>query len=112
MPQAEGVKHPLFTATQLTSQSMDQPIPGYLLRHLVSASAEIGATIALTQSGKIKPFLSKAQAFRKYGRRNVEHWLNDGLLTIIKDGNHSACWRIDRVELELIQKAIFLFQLL
>jgi hypothetical protein len=77
---------------------------------LLQTGAELGAMIALIKTGKIKPYITKAQAFRLHGRKNIECWLNEGLLTTRKDGDHSAAWRIDRLELELIVKARFLLQ--
>ena len=77
---------------------------------LLQTGAELGALIALISTGQIKPYITKAQAFRLYGRKNIERWLNEGLLTPRKDGDHSAGWRIDRLELELIVKARFLLQ--
>jgi len=77
---------------------------------LLQVGAELGAMQALISTGKLKPYITKAQAFRLYGRKNIERWLNEGLLTPRKDGDHSAGWRIDRLELELIVKARFLLQ--
>jgi hypothetical protein len=77
---------------------------------LLQAGAELGAIAALIKTGKLKPYITKAEAYRLYGRKNVERWLDDGLLTPRKDGNHSAGWRIDRLEAELIVKARFLRQ--
>ena len=76
----------------------------------MQAGAELGAIIALIKTGKLKPYITKAEAFRLYGRKNIERWLADGLLTPRKDGDHSAAWRIDRLEAELIVKARFLRQ--
>lgn len=69
---------------------------------VLTHAAQLGAIIALVKCGKIKPFLSKNESFRLYGRKNVEGWIAEGLITIRKDGNHSASWRVDRVELEVI----------
>ena len=77
---------------------------------LLQAGAELGAIIALIKTGKLKPYITKAEAFRLYGRKNIERWLADGLLTPRKDGDHSAAWRIDRLEAKLIVKARFLRQ--
>ena len=77
---------------------------------LLQVGAELGAMISLIKTGQIKPYITKAQAGRLYGRKNIERWLDEGLLSPRKDGNHSAGWRIDRFELELIVKARFLLQ--
>ncbi len=78
--------------------------PLQLQKLLVDAS-ELGAVLALTKIGKIKPYLKKSEAFEKYGRKNVENWILNGLITPRKDGNHSAAWRIDRIEIETVYKA-------
>jgi hypothetical protein len=82
----------------------------YVLMRIAEAAAELGATQALIQTGRLKPYLSKAEASRLYGRNNIERWVDEGLLAVRKDGNHSAAWRIDRLELELIVKARFLLK--
>lgn len=46
--------------------------PLQLQKLLVDAS-ELGAILALTKIGKIKPYLKKSEAFEKYGRKNVEN---------------------------------------
>lgn len=69
---------------------------------LVSAAAQLGATIALVRTGHLKPYLTKSEAFRRYGRKNIEKWIGLGLLTIRKDGNHSAAWRLDLLEIEFL----------
>ncbi len=75
------------------------------LRFIIEQAAEMGACLALTRTGKLRPYLKKSEAFRKYGRPNIEHWIEEGLVTPRKDGGHSATWRIDRIEVEAIVKA-------
>ncbi|EHQ26452.1 hypothetical protein [Mucilaginibacter paludis] len=80
------------------------------LKIIIQEAAELGAILALTKTGKLKPYLNKSEAFRKYGRANIEHLAEKGFITIRKDGDHSACWRIDRMEIEAIVKAKILLQ--
>jgi len=87
-------------------------ISPHLLSVILQHASELGAKQALVKTGKIKPYLTKNESFRQFGRKNVEHWIEDGLITIRKDGNHSATWRIDRMELETIATAKTLLQLL
>ncbi|PYF74575.1 hypothetical protein [Pedobacter nutrimenti] len=75
---------------------------GILLRD----AAEVGAKLVLSRTGKIKPYLNKSEAFRRYGRKNIERWIDQGLITPRKDGNQSAAWRIDRIEVEAIRKSL------
>jgi len=81
-------------------------LSGYQLQMLLQDAAEMGAQMALAKTGKIRPYLKKSEAFRLYGRRNVEHWIAIGLITPRKDGNHSATWRIDRLEAAAVSKSI------
>lgn len=80
-------------------------ITPFQLNLLMEHAAEMGATCALVRCGKLKPYLKKSEAFRLYGRPNVEKWIDRGWITPRKDGNHSAAWRIDRMELQAVQKA-------
>lgn len=81
-----------------------------LVALLLSRGSELGAVISMIKSGKLKPYITKNEAFRRYGRKNVEQWIDDGLITPRKDGGHSAGWRIDRVEVESVIKARELLQ--
>lgn len=91
---------------------MELQLSTHQLKMLIREAAEMGAILALTQTGKLKPYLKKSEAFRKYGRRQVEHWVDQGLITIRKDGDHSAAWRIDRLELEAIARSSELLRFL
>ncbi|WP_185214082.1 hypothetical protein [Sphingobacterium mizutaii] len=75
------------------------------LQTLLSYAAEMGAKLALSKTGHIRPYLKKSEAFKRYGRKNVEHWIGLGLITPRKDGNHSAAWRIERMEIEAVSKS-------
>jgi hypothetical protein len=89
---------------------MDIQISVRQLHFLFKQAAEMGANLALSRTGKIKPYLKKTEAFRLFGRKDVEHWIEEGLITPRKDGDHSACWRIDRLELEALVKAHLILQ--
>lgn len=91
---------------------MNIQISTHQLKLIIQEAAEMGAIQALTKAGKLKPYLKKTEAFRKYGRANIEQWAENGLITIRKDGGHSAAWRIDRMEVEAIVKSIDLLRFL
>ena len=80
------------------------------LQLLLKETAELGAITALTKIGRIKPYLNKAQAYKRYGRKNVERWLELGLIYPIKDGANSAACRFNRIELEVLSRAINLLR--
>ena len=76
------------------------------LNKLLKDAAERGATIALAKMGHIKPFMNKSEAYRLYGRNNVENWIREGLIHPNKDNvGRNAQIRIDRVEIENVAKS-------
>ncbi|WDF67148.1 hypothetical protein PQ465_12615 [Sphingobacterium oryzagri] len=77
----------------------------YQLKILIEIAAKMGATMAFTESGHIRRYLKKSEAFKMYGRKNVEEWIRAGLIVLRKDGNFSAAWRIDRLEIESVKSA-------
>lgn len=81
-----------------------------LLNQITKEAAELGAIAALVKTGQLKPFLNKSEAFFLFGRQNVEHWLEKGLVIKRKDGTKSAAWRLDRLELEVASKSFNLLQ--
>jgi len=84
----------------------------HILTRVIDAAAELGAIHALVQTGQLKPYLKKSEAFRLYGRKQVEHWIAEGAITPRKDGDHSAAWRIDRMEIEALVKVTELLRYL
>jgi hypothetical protein len=84
----------------------------FKLNLVIERSAELGAKQVLYSTGALKPYISKAEAFRLFGRANLERWIADGLITPRKDGDLSSRWRIDRLEAESIKYAIELSHLL
>jgi len=93
-------------------QIMQNEIPSHLFTLIFNCGAEMGAVTALVKTGQLRPYLKKSETFRLYGRKHVEHWIDDGLVTPRKDGDHSAAWRIDRLEIEAVAKAIELLRYL
>lgn len=73
-------------------------------RNALIDAAEVGATKALMQIGAIKPFLKLREAQRLYGKAIVTRWINEGLITMIKDGERTASVRIDRLEILAVAK--------
>lgn len=74
------------------------------LSNLLYQAAELGAKKALAEAGVIKPYLKKSEACRMYGRASIERWIQEGLLTPIKDGEASASVRLERVQVEAIAR--------
>ena len=74
------------------------------LSNMLTEAAEMGAKRAYIHLGIIKPYMSKAEAFKMYGRANVERWVKEQLIIPIKDGGNSAKWRLCRIRLEMVAK--------
>lgn len=64
-----------------------------------------GTDKALMDSGQLPDTLTKAQAFRLYGRTNVERWIHEGLINPVKQRNNSSKKFIDRLKLEMVARA-------
>lgn len=77
----------------------------FFMEKILQVAAELGALHALIETGQLKPYLKKSEAFRLYGRNRVEHWIGENAIKPHKDGNHSAAWRIDRMEIALLAAA-------
>lgn len=52
----------------------------YKLAQMLQGAAELGGIVALTEVGKLRPYLSKAEAYRKYGRGKVDSWIKKGVI--------------------------------
>jgi hypothetical protein len=76
------------------------------LELIIVKAGEIGAIAALIKAGELKPYLKKSEIFKRFGRSRVEHWIENGLVTIRKDGDFSAARRLDRIKLEVRSGAL------
>lgn len=75
------------------------------LKDLMTISSEAGAKKAMIELGHISPTISKAQAYRMYGKGTVDRWIRESLIKPEKDGTNSSKMRIDRLEIDRISKA-------
>ncbi|MNL49023.1 hypothetical protein D3C87_1719260 [compost metagenome] len=64
-----------------------------------------GTNDALMATGQLPDTLTKAQAFRLYGRSNIERWLSEGLINAVKHRGNSSKKFIDRLKLEAVARA-------
>ena len=76
-----------------------------LITNAVQEGAKIGAMTVLTEMGTIKPTISKAEAYRTYGRFTVDRWITEGLVIPIKDGPSSHKIRINRVQIQIVNNS-------
>lgn len=59
------------------------------LVNLLKNAAELGAYRALAESGQLQDQINKADAYRLYGRGNVDRWIREGLISPTPKVNHS-----------------------
>jgi hypothetical protein len=71
-------------------------------RDALKAASELAVSQTLMKLGLLKPYLSKAEAYKIYGRKQVDRWLREKLISKIKDGTNSSTIRLSRTELETI----------
>lgn len=61
----------------------------FRLAQMLQGAAELGGIVALTEVGQLRPYLSKAEAYRKYGRGVVDNWIAEGVITEKQDTPNS-----------------------
>jgi hypothetical protein len=64
---------------------------------LFQCSIQDGAGKALAESKVLPKTITKSQAYRLYGRSDVDRWLAEGLIT-----SDSICKKINRTKLERV----------
>jgi hypothetical protein len=56
----------------------------------------------LVELGKISPYISRNEANKLYGKSLVDLWFSSGILKVIKNGEGTSKYRLDRVQLEAL----------
>jgi len=72
-----------------------------LLKEAVTA----GANKALAESGQLPDTLTRAQAYRLYGRNNVDRWCKEKLIHPVARAGSGKKKFIDRLKLEAVARA-------
>lgn len=72
------------------------------LVNLLKNATEKGASNALLQSGHLQGQLSKAEAYRLFGRGNVDRWISEKLIDPTHCSERSSRKFLDRKKLEAI----------
>jgi hypothetical protein len=75
------------------------------LRALLSDAAELGATNALIKVGSLKPWISKTEAYRRFGTKTVNRWLIEGLIKLRSSTPNAVKKHINLMEIETVNKA-------
>lgn len=68
----------------------------------VALGVKIGYDRCLADHGKLNPYVSLSYAQKKYGRKTINRWINEGLLEVIKDGENNCRCRLGRERLEMV----------
>ena len=62
---------------------------------------KMGVDYALAEMGVKNKYISQNQANKRYGRMRVKAWINEGLVTIHKDGDGNKMVRLSIAELDI-----------
>ncbi len=84
--------------------NMEMTLDARQIRILMQDSMELGVKKTLVELGLLTPYLSKQQAYKMYGRAQVDRWLKEKLIGKIKDGTNTSSMRLSRMELEMVAK--------
>lgn len=79
---------------------MDITISKFELKNMLIDAAQMGAEKALERVGKIKPVLTKQEAYKLASRKTVDRAIKAGTLTTIKKGGVTSKEWIDRASFE------------
>ncbi|WP_295675919.1 hypothetical protein [uncultured Mucilaginibacter sp.] len=77
----------------------------YELSNLLTDAAELGAKQMSIAAGLTPPFYSASQAYKLYGRKLVERWVEENLIKPCKDGDRNHNLRYDSLRLEALAKS-------
>jgi len=68
---------------------------------MLTTASELGAKRANIENGLVKTEISKAEAYRRHGRRIVDDWIKAGHLHPV---SRNGSWRISVMELEIVSR--------
>jgi hypothetical protein len=91
--------------TVFSPKIMEITMSENVLRAMLQDAAELGSMAVLVRHGLVKSYISKQDAYNMYGRRIVDRWILEKLITPLKDGQTSSKWRINSLQIESIAKA-------
>ena len=75
------------------------------LQMLLRDAAELGASKAIGMLGLAKTTIMRNQAEKLHGKSTVTRWINEGLITIKRDGSNTSPFRIDINQLDTVAKS-------
>ncbi len=80
-------------------------ISTFELRILLKDAAEMGAQNALSKAGIVKEWISRAEAYRRYGERTVRRWIDENKIKPRRPSPKAAKAFINLMEIEAANKA-------
>lgn len=78
---------------------------------LVKEAYEAGSEKTLAKLGESRDFMYQNEAFKRYGRRNVEKWRDAKLIRVFKDGEDSYRVRIPIEDLHRVSMSSNIYRL-
>jgi hypothetical protein len=74
------------------------------LRRMLNDAAELAVQRYRIDAGKERGYISKSEAYRRYGRHTVDRWIREGLVKQSKDGVKNMSCRLPADQLEAAAK--------
>jgi hypothetical protein len=75
------------------------------LRRMLNDAAELAVQRYRIAQGDERWYISKREAYRRYGRKLVDRWLREGLVPLHKDGSGNLACRLSAPQLEAAARA-------
>ncbi len=72
------------------------------LAAMLQEAARLGAQTALVEAGLVRETVSRAYAYRRYGKARVDRWLSSGQLQFKQDNFGSTKMEICKADLEAL----------
>lgn len=75
------------------------------IRQLMHSAGEYAVAKYRVERGEDSHYISKNDAYRRYGRACVDKWIGGGLLEVFKDGLNNSRIRVDTLRLKELAAA-------
>ncbi len=76
-------------------------------KDMLAVAAEVGANSALVNAGLKKAQISKAEAYRRYGRKKIDRWIKDKIVIPIPIGKTSVVLSVNDLEAVTITRNLY-----
>ena len=79
-------------------------LQNFELRKLLADAMEMGYKRCLMDFGHLTATITKSEAYRMYGRNDVDKWIREKAIIPVKAGSGTSKIKLDRIQLELLNK--------